>query len=177
MAAHTFIATAKGFVKGVKTNIVEETTDNPKTCEKIVEYTDRVRYALAFGAKQAAIFMKKYNLEGFFYNPYEQSPVRDMYKVVKRSDYSIMEERPNLSQEYYIQKAIMVHDTDVSFLCSGKLNANDLLTFEEAKAKVLELNSKMLLELSQKIKTQVNLNPDKLWEQDSIKVTANEIQS
>jgi hypothetical protein len=159
MAAHIFIATSKGFVKG--------TTFNPETYVTTIEYTDRVRYALAFGTKQAGIFMKKYNLEGFFYNPYEQSPVRDMYRVVKRSDYSITNERDNLSQEYYIQKAVMVHDTDISFLCSGKLQANDLLTFEEAKAKVLELNTKMFVELDKKIRKQEILTADKLWEQEN----------
>jgi hypothetical protein len=158
MATHIFIATAKGFVKGVNFN--------PETYVHTIEYTDRVRYALAFGTKQAGVFMKKYNLEGFFYNPYQQSPVRNMYSVKKRSDYSIMNERENLSQEYYIEKAVMVHDTDISFLNSGKLKATDLMCFEEAKAKVLELNTNMLLELSNKIKKQVNLVEDKLWEQE-----------
>lgn len=158
MAAHIFIATAKGFVKG--------TNHNQETHVTTVEFTDRVRYAQAFSAKPAAIFMKKYNLEGFFYNPYQQEPIRDMYKVVKRSEYSISNERDNLSQEYYIQKAIMEHDTDISFLCSGKLKAGEFMSFEDAKAKVLELNSKMILELSNKLKVQVNLEPDKLWKQD-----------
>jgi hypothetical protein len=168
MAAHIFIATAKGFVKGVNLN--------PETHVVTVEFTDRVRHAQAFSAKPAGAFMKKYNLEGFFYNPYQQDPVRDMYRVVKRSDYSIMNERENLSQEYYVQKAIMEHDTDISFLCSGKLKAQDLLTFELAKDKAIALNAKMFLELSNKIKKQLNLTSDKLWEQDDIKITVNDIQ-
>ena len=159
MAAHIFITTSKGFVKGA--------IFNKETKETTVEYVDRLRYAQAFSAKPAVAFLKKHNIEGFLYNPFEQEPVRDMYKVVKRSEYSIMNERDNLTQEYYVQKAIMENDTDISFLLSGKRKAVDLMTFEEARDKAIELNSKMILELTNKLKLQVNLEPDKLWKQDS----------
>ena len=159
MAAHIFITTSKGFVKGA--------IFNKETKETTVEYVDRLRNAQAFSAKPAATFMKKYNIEGFFYNPYQQEPIRDMYKVVKRSEYNMMEGTENTTQEYYVQKAIMENDTDISFLLSGKRKAVDLMTFEEARDMAIELNSKMILELTNKLKLQVNLEPDKLWKQDS----------
>jgi hypothetical protein len=156
--ANVFIVTGQGFVKS--------STFDMETKTPHAEFTQKIREAGRFTAKSALGFIKNHNIEGFLWNPFAEEAVRDMYKVVKRSEFNILEGEKNSTQEYYVQKAKMVSNSDVGFLFSGKLQEEDLLTFEEAKAKAIELNTKMFVELGNKIRVQEELSSDKLWKQE-----------
>lgn len=137
-----YICTAKGFVKGT------EKTD-PNSYEMEVVFTDKVREAKAFNTKSANKFMERHCLLGFVWKPYAQEVIRDMYVVRKRTNYHFEDDEDALG--WVVEKAFMAHESDINFLTSKSLKAQDMMTFEEAKTKALELNMAMMDELKEKI--------------------------
>ena len=137
-----FIGTGFGFIKGVKFDKVNGSTE--------IEYTPHLRYAQTFKANGAKAFMRKHDIVGFLFNPYAQEAVRDMYEV-KKDGFSWNDNDKNAIKEWKVQRAIMVNENDANWLQSKKLAGRDLLTFEEATQKAIDLNQAMLAELQQKL--------------------------
>ena len=149
-----FIGTSFGFIKGV---IFDKATGIT------VEYTPHLRYAQTFKAGGARAFMAKYDIVGFLYNPYAQEPVRNMYEVKRDTSFRWDDENNDIVKEWTVRKAIMISESDVNWLNSKKLEGRDLLSFEEAQQKAIDLNLAMLEEL------QVKLN-NQIVERDTIKL-------
>lgn len=141
----TFAVTSKGFFKEVKVTILERSA----TFELI--WTNKLREAKQFTSRgNVAKFLKKYNLDGFAYNPKEEEVIREMYRVIKRRDHSFLNDSKHEICEWVIEKAIMVNNSDVSFL-NGKDNNADLYSKEHAMEICIERNTIMLKELIGKI--------------------------
>jgi len=136
-----FIGTSFGFIKGVIFD---------RECGNIIEYTPHLRYAATFKAGGARAFMSKYDIVGFLYNPYAQEPVRDMYEV-KKDGFSWDDESKDSIKEWKVRKAIMINESDVNWLNSKKLEGRDLMSFEEAQQKAIDLNLAMLNEVQLKL--------------------------
>jgi len=138
-----YICTGKGFVKGLERIV-------PDSYETEVVYTDKVREAQAFNTKAANKFMENHGIEGFVWKPYNEEAIHNMYEV-KKIRMAWKEEKDEVIEEWQIQKAFMASESDINFLNSKKLNSDDMMTFDEAKAKALELNMAMMDELKEKI--------------------------
>jgi len=144
-----YICTAEGFVKGL------ETSRNPlQTFVAEVTYTTKLRDARKFNSKAARSFMEKYDIKGFIWKPHEQDPVRDMYIVKRVKKYGFEyddDKKEDEIEEWQPVRMFMAHDSDVSFLTSKRLQADEGMTFEEAKAEALKRNTEMLGELMEKM--------------------------
>jgi len=147
MKAKNYICTAKGFVKGTSLHEPTKTT--------LVEYTEKLREAKQFSTKSGLQFLERHGIEGWVWTPYAQDPVRDKY-VVKRVrkygfEYDSEDERRDEIEEWQPVRMFMAHDSDVSFLTSKKLQSDEGMGFEEAKAEALRRNTEMLQELMNKM--------------------------
>ena len=140
MKAKNYIATARGFVV--------EMRHDENGSELIT--TTRLREATTFSTKTAEKFMERNGVEGFIWKPFEQEAIRDMYTVKKVHKYGF-EESDNTVEEWQPVKLMMTSDSDAGFLLKGKLESDDAMTFEEAKAEALSRNTLMLDELMRKI--------------------------
>jgi hypothetical protein len=143
---NNYIVTNFGFIKNILFNKESLTTE--------IEYTDKLRYAKPFNSKTAKELMVKHDIIGFMYNPYAEEPVRNMYEVKRKYNNSF--EEKNGIQEWVVVRAIMINESDANFLQSRKLKSRDLMTFEQATAKAIELNTVMLEELNEIIKIQLH---------------------
>lgn len=140
-----YICTAEGFMKSAGFSQEEQ--------DFVIIYTEKVREAQAFNTKTAMKFMENHGIKGFVWKPHEQEAVRNMYVVRKRSNFGkYIKNTDNDMLEWIVDKIVMVHDSDVSFLMSNKINADIVMTFEEAKTKALELNMELIRDLSDKVK-------------------------
>ncbi len=135
-----YICTAKGFVQGVR-------FDNDSLKHEIL-YTDKVRYAQQFKTNGATKFMENHDIKGFVWKPYEQEPIRNMYEV-KKVHMAWKEEKGEKVEDWRPVKAIMRSESDIAFLSHG--NADNVMTFEEAKTEALMRNNEMLGELNEKV--------------------------
>ena len=142
-----YICTSNGFVKGSK-RIVPDSGEMVGSWTE-VEYTDKVREAQAFNTKAANKYMENHDIKGFIWKPHAQEPVRNMYTVRKRTNYHLEDDEDALG--WIPEKLTMTSDSDIGFLMSGKLKAEEAMTFEEAKAEALRLNMVMMDELKEKI--------------------------
>lgn len=142
---NNYICTNFGFVKAILYDIETRTSK--------IEYTDRLRYANAYNSKTAKNIMEKHDIIGFIYNPYAENHIgRDMYEV-RRDNPSW--ENPDKLGEWRAVKAWSTNDSDAEFLRTRKLKADDYLTLEQAQAKAIELNRKMLHDLYNKLGEQI----------------------
>lgn len=142
---NNYICTNFGFVKTILFDVETKTTK--------IEYTDRLRYAKAYNNKTAKNIMEKHDIIGWIYNPYAENHIgRDMYEV--RRDTPSWE-NPDKLGEWREVKAWSTNDSDAEFLRTRKLKADDYLTLEQAKAKAIELNRKMLHDLYNKLSEQI----------------------
>jgi hypothetical protein len=142
MRAKNYICTGLGFVKGTKFHDALKQT--------LVEYTDKIREARPFSTSSAEKFMDFHNLKGFIWKPFEQEAIRDKY-TVKKVRMAWKEEKDEKIEEWQPVKIMMSSDSDIAFLMSGKCESDNAMTFEEAKAEALRLNTEMLGELMNKI--------------------------
>jgi hypothetical protein len=141
-----YICTGKGFVKG--------TERNPDSFETTVIYTDKVREAQPFNTKAALKFLENRGIEGFIWKPYAQEVIRDMYVVNKRRSYEFgcdEDSENEMVEEWIVVKAFMAHESDINFLTSKSLQAQNMMTFDEAKTEALKLNMEMIRELNDKV--------------------------
>jgi hypothetical protein len=118
--------------------------------ETVIDYTEKAREAQAFQSNSGTEFMKRHGIEGFIWKPFAEEPIRNMYDV-KKVRMAWKEEKDEKIEEWQPTKLTMCSDSDVGFLRSGKLNSEKAMTFEEAKAEALRLNTEMLGELMEKI--------------------------
>jgi hypothetical protein len=146
---NNYIVTNFGFVKIIAIE------GQGRDMKYVIQYTDKLRYALPLSAKVAKKIMERHDIIGFLYNPYAEEPVRNMYEVKKRTRF--FEETEQLVYEWQACKAIMISESDANFLQSQKLQGRDLMTLGEAQAKAIELNTKMLEELQVKVQKQKEL--------------------
>ena len=141
MKAKNYVVTAMGFVKDRKFN--------KETREPVIEYTHKVREAQTFSTKAGLDFLERHGIDGWIWTPYAQEPVRDMYTVKQNKPYGF-ENDEELIHIWQPVRLRMVHDSDVSFLTSHKIQADNAMTFEEAKAVAIQRNADMLEELMKK---------------------------
>ena len=142
-----YICTSEGFVKSAGYNQEHQRHE--------IIYTDKVREAQGFNTSTAVKFMERHEIKGFIWKPYAQEAVRDMYGVRKRTKYGYDEDDTGV-EEWMVVPLKMVHDSDVSFLTSKKIKADDAMTFDEAKAEALRLNQEMFEQLNEKLKILIN---------------------
>jgi hypothetical protein len=140
-----YICTSEGFLKSSGYSQEKQ--------EFVIEYTDKIREAQAFNTKAATKFMENHGIKGFIWKPYAQEAIRDMYVVRKRRAYGFDEDKKNDVEEWQVEKAFMEHESDINFLTSKSSRAEnqDMMTFDEAKAKALELNMEMMNDLNDKV--------------------------
>lgn len=150
---NNYIVTSFGFIKGI--------SFNKETYVHTIEYTDRIRNAKEFTGKAAKVFMEKHDVIGFIYNPYSEEPLRNMYEVKRQPPRWYDTDSTNEVMEWKAVKAMMAHDTDVSFLNTRKSNRDHLMTLEEAERKALELNQ----DLAQRLTEKINNLKKSLWKQ------------
>ena len=151
MKAKNYICTAYGFVKGTTFHELAKTV--------LVDYTEKLRDAMQFSTKGAEQFMERHNIKGFVWKPYSQDPVRDKYVVKRVKKYGFEyddDERRDEIEEWQPVRMFMAHDSDVSFLTSKKLQSDEGMSFEEAKAEALRRNTEMLDELMGKMENLKN---------------------
>ena len=155
----SYITTGLGFVQGIEYNQMEQ---NPRG-ECVILYTPHLRYAKYFTKKAGLNFIKNKNLIGFIYNPIAEEPLRDLYEIRKKQNlHSCVAneyKQIDLIDEYIVQRAVMKSETDIKFFQSGKLVKDSLYTFEDAKAKAIEMNEAILNQLQEKI----NLKKENLY--------------
>jgi len=146
--AKNYICTAKGFFKSKNFNT--------ETLVTTLEFTDKVREAQPFNTSTAVKFMENHEIEGFIWKPYEQEPVRDSYTVRREGNgYGCdFHTKDSTINEWKPVRLHMVHDSDASFLTTHKIKADEALTYEEAKAKAVQLNLDMIRELNDKVLSQ-----------------------
>lgn len=150
-----YICTGKGFVKSA--GFIEDKQ------EFVIEYTDKLRYAQKFNTKGATKFMENHEILGFVYKPHEEEAIRSLYLVEKNCHHNgryFQEENP--IEEWVVRKAVMANESDVKFLLSGKLVQENLMSFEEAKTKALELNLEAIVKFQEKIKEITESNEENL---------------
>ena len=147
-----YICTAKGFVQGMRFD-----TDSLK---HEILYTDKIRYAQQFKSGAATTFMKRHGIEGFVWKPYKEEPIRNMY-VVKRYKYYGVEKHESDVEEWQVEKAVMANESDAKFLRTQKLEKQDMMTFEVAKAEALRLNREMMIKFKEKIDNMCILTENK----------------
>ena len=142
MKAKNYIVTAMGFVK--------DSGFNKEQREPVIEYTHKLREAKVYSTKAGLQFLERHGSDGWVWTPYAQDPIRDKYTVKKVHKYGF-EESNDAVEEWQPVKIMMTSDSDAGFLLKGKLESDDALTFEEAKAEALKRNTEMLAELMEKI--------------------------
>ena len=121
----------------------------------VIEYTDKIRDAQVFNTKAATKFIENHGIKGFVWKPYEQEPVRNMYVVRKRREFGgYDEDKENSVEEWIVEKAVMVHESDIAYLTSKSNQGinQDVMTFKEAKAKAIELNLELLRDINEKVR-------------------------
>jgi len=143
MKAKNYIVTAKGFVVKM---------EHDREGSRLIT-TTKLREATTFSAKTGKAFLERNDVEGFVWKPYEQEAVRDKYVVKQNKPYGF-EDDEELIHVWQPVRMFMASDSDVSFLQSNKLQAEEGMTFEEAKAEAIRLNTEMLGELMEKIDKQ-----------------------
>jgi len=148
MKAKNYIATGKGFVQG--------TRFDPDTLKTDIIYTDKIREAQGFSTKVAEKFIGNHGIEGFVWKPFEENAIRNMY-TVKKVRMAWKEKKGEKIEEWQPVKLMMSSDSDIAFLRSGKVESEEAMTFEEAKAETLRLNTEMLGELMEKIDNLKNI--------------------
>lgn len=141
MATKNYICTGLGFVKGKH----HDKSNN----ETVIEYTDKVREAFGFKTEAAMKWIEKYDIKGFIWKPYAQEPVREKYEVRKTHTYGFMcdteEEEKNIVEYWKPSRMTMLHDSDVSFLFNkGKLDSEKGMSYEEARAESIRLNTEIV---------------------------------
>jgi len=144
MKAKNYICTAEGFVKDVSVS-----GKGTQLYVTEVHYTDKLREAMPFGTKTAETFMERHNIKGFIWKPFAEEPVRNSYTVRKRSNCFFEDDKDAIG--WIPEKLTMTSDSDIGFLMSSKLKSEEAMTFEEAKAEALRLNTEILSELMGKI--------------------------
>ena len=77
--------------------------------------------------------------------------------AVKKLRMAWKEEKGEKIEELQPVKLMMSSDSDIGFLRSGKVESEEAMTFEEAKAEALRLNTEMLGELMEKIDNLKNI--------------------
>jgi len=141
-----YICTSEGFLKSAGFSQEKQ--------EFMIEYTNKVRDAQAFNTKAATKFMENHDVKGFIWKPYEQEPVRNMYVVRKNRIYGFNENEKNSVEEWILEKAVMVNESDIVYLTSKSNRGinQDVMTFEKAKTKTIELNLELLRDINEKVK-------------------------
>ena len=146
--ANVFIASGKGFLKSY-VNLFASDRRVPPDYE--FEWTQNLMYAMSFeSTKHAKIFKNKIDSECFIYNPYIEEPIKNRYKVVRRSHFhDIYDETDHEVLEYMVLPIRCENNSDVSFLNTKSLKIyHDL---DEANKICNELNEKILNDLLNKM--------------------------
>lgn len=149
MKAKNYIVTSKGFVVGMQ---------HDENGSELIT-TTILREACTFSTKTAKAFMERNEVEGFVWKPFKEQSIVDGYTVKKIHRYSF-EESDDTIEEWQPIKITMTSDSDADFLLKGKLESDDAMTFEEAKAEALRRNAKIFGELVKKIENIRKLEKD-----------------
>lgn len=138
-----YICTSKGFLKSAGYSQEKQNF--------VIEYTDKIREAQVFNTKAATKFMENHSIKGFIWKPYAHEAIRDMYVVNRRRTYGFDEDKKNDVEEWLVEKAFMAHKSDIAFLTSKSMAEEEIMTFDEAKTKALELNMELINNLKNKL--------------------------
>jgi len=143
---NSYIASGKGFLKNVSFD-----RDNK---EHIFEWTPTLRDAQGYNSKSARNLIDKHELDAFIWQPYAQEPVRNKWRVVRRSNhYDFFNGEDHEVLEWKAQKVTMESKSDARFIMAKGNDSRETLydSLEEAEAVALEKNEAILEELREKM--------------------------
>jgi hypothetical protein len=140
-----YIVTSEGFLK--------DSFFDKEKLSKCFIYTNKIREAKIFKCnKSAKDYIEKNNLNAFIWNLKEQEPIKDKYRIRRRSSYINCNtfERTHDVLEYCIERIVNEHNSDLTYL-KNNLKIDEYYNFEQAVEICKEKNLKMLAELKYKI--------------------------
>jgi len=142
---NNFIVSSKGFLK----SIIFDKENNKHE----IEYTQLLREAKRFKSKAAIELIKKFEIDGFIWNPYKEEPIKDKWCIYQRNDYyTFLDEETHNVLEWLPKKVVMESKTDVKHLTSNGINNIVYYDSYEEAAEVCRLkNTVMIKELQDKI--------------------------
>lgn len=153
MSANKNVVSGFGFY--VETKRIYDFDDQLKVkgFERQYVWTDKAREAKVFETKSAIAFintLKNQNIDAFMWNPYKEEPIRDMYKVVRRTEYtSFYSEDKHKVLEWIVIKLKMANHTDAKFFAN--MMEKDYYPYDEAVEIAKQKNLEMLIELEEKM--------------------------
>ena len=151
MSENNYILSGKGFFKNIK--FIYD-TENNKPIGTEIRWTDVLREAKSFNLKIAKRIILNNQLDAFIWNPFKEEPIRNKWKVVKRSDYSsFYDDTVHSVLEWMPIKVKMESYTDVKFLINDRksLIKNNYYDENEAIEIAKKRNMSMIAELNKKI--------------------------
>lgn len=146
---NNYICTSFGFVKSITFNYETQTYN--------IEYTDRLRHARAYNSKSAKKLMEKHDIVGWIYNPYAEEHVgEDKYEVKQNKSYGYIHKDKVEVNEWHVVKPWLCSESDAIFL-NKRIKTPEYMSLEEAQAKAIELNFKMLNKLQNELSKQIEV--------------------
>lgn len=145
-----FICTSEGFVMSFSHHYDKSDGEHVN----VIHYTNKVREAMSFSTKNGNKFMEKYGVKGFIWKPFLEDPLRDKYVVRKNGKYGHSfgrnDEEENEVEAWVVEKAFMAKESDVRFLTTKNKENQNVMEFDVARAKAVELNRELMQKLRNK---------------------------
>lgn len=137
-----YIVSGKGFYK--------ETIYNELHERKVI-WVNKISNAKSFKSGEANKRICNLGIDAWVWNPYEETPIKDRWDVVQRSNhYNFLDDENNLVLEWMVIRMTGLCDSDVKFI-KNKAPQNRYYSYDEAIQIAKEKNIKMLEELQTKI--------------------------
>jgi len=146
MSLNNYIVSGQGFLK-------ESHFDRDEK-KQVFTWTRTLRDAKEFKSKSARLFIESNNLDAFIWNPFSEEPVKNKWRVVRRSKHhDFFNDEDHGVLEWKAQKVMMESKSDVRFLMTGRGKNPETLydSLEEAEAIAFEKNRAILIELQEKM--------------------------
>lgn len=155
MSQNKYIVSNFGFLKEIQLKKDQNRNNYNESNYFDIIWTQKLREAKSFTKKQAESIIKKYNLNCFVWNPFEEERTKE-YKVVRRSMYhSIADESEHNVLEWMAVKND-IPKTDIRFLTTlsrlGTSGSEELYDFETATKIANEKNQLILQEITKILK-------------------------
>lgn len=144
MSINTYIVSGNGFYGG---KILKYDKDFPnKVIGVEILWVDNVRNAKILSGKLARNVQKCINFPTFLWNPYKEEPIKNKWRVVKRSsNYDIFEETYHHVLEWRAIKVVHESLTDVKYLSNRTSSKNEVYYNEEDAKKLAKSNNVLIL--------------------------------
>jgi len=146
MSMNKYIVSGQGFLK-------ESHFDRDEK-KQLFTWTRTLRDAKQFKSKGARLFIESNNLDAFIWNPFSEEPVKNKWRVVRRSKHhDFFNDEDHEVLEWMVQLVMMESNSDAKYLATNK-NSNPETLYdikEEAEEVAKEKNHAILIELQKKM--------------------------